>query len=288
MKMAIAMRAKVVRVKLVHSSETCLCVPKEKNEEIDLDAGAGVIVPTRHGAEIGTVLGPVRDETELRGAELVEVIRQTEAEDLENFERNREFSDDLLRSCRRRLDSLQLQLKMKLVAAHLVFGGGKLILYFTAEGQVDFRRLVGDLAEEVGLQIDLQKIGMRDETRIIGGVGVCGRTLCCNGVTDRRPRVSVRMAREQGLSLDTERISGQCGRLLCCLSYEYDFYQEVRKAVPKEGKSVYYQGDRFRVIELNVLSERARITGDGGVTLGVGFSDFKFDEANRRWEIVSI
>lgn len=283
--MASAVRANVVRVKLVHSSETCLCVPNE-NGEINIDAGAGVIVPTRHGDELGTVLGPVRDQTELRGAELFEVIRQTEAEDLERFEHNREFSDDLLRSCRRRLDSLRLEIK--LVMAHLVFGGGKLILYFTMEGQVDFRRLVDELAEEVGLNIDLQQIGMREETRIIGGAGVCGRTLCCNGVTDKRPRVSVRMAREQGLSLDTQRISGQCGRLLCCLSYEYDFYREVRQSVPKEGKPVYYQGDRFRVIELNVLSERVRIKGADGVTLGVGFSDFKFDKEARRWEVVSV
>ena len=285
MSTATAVSAQVVRVKLVHSSETCLCVPQATGE-VDLDAGASVIVPTRHGDEIGTVLGPVNDGTELRGAELFQVIRQAQAEDLEDYERNREFADDLLRSCRHRLHGIGMS--MKLVAAHLVFSGGKLILYFTAEERVDFRRLVSELAEEVGLRIELQQIGMREETRIVGGAGVCGRVLCCNGVTDRRPRVSVRMAREQGLSLDTRRISGQCGRLLCCLSYEYEFYQEVRRSVPKEGKSVYYQGDRFRVIELNALSERARISGADGVILGVGFSDFRFDEANRRWEVASL
>jgi cell fate regulator YaaT (PSP1 superfamily) len=187
MKAPAAVSGRVVRVKLLHSSETCLCVPLP-SEAIDLEDGAAVIVPTRHGSEIG-------------------------------------------------------------------------------------------------LRIELQQIGMRDETRIVGGAGVCGRVLCCNGVTDRRPRVTVRMAREQGLSLDTRRISGQCGRLLCCLSYEYEFYEEVRRSVPKEGKSVYYQSDRFRVIELNALTGRARISGAAGVVLGVDFGDFRFDEANRRWEV---
>lgn len=283
---AAAVSGQVVRVKLIHSSETCLCVPPTASEAIDLETGAGVIVPTRHGSEIGRVLGPVHDEAELRGAELFEVIRQTHARDLDDFERNRELAGDLLRSCRRRLDRVGLTLK--LVAAHVVFGGGMLILYFTAEKRVDFRRLVGELSHEVGMRIDLQQVGMRDETRIIGGAGVCGRVLCCNGVTDRRPRVTVRMAREQGLSLDTRRISGQCGRLLCCLAYEYDFYREARRSVPKEGKSVYYQGDRFRVIELNALTRRARISGADGVVLGIDFGDFRFDEANRRWEIIPV
>ncbi len=282
MKAPAAVSGRVVRVKLLHSSETCLCVPPT-SVAVDLDTDVSVIIPTRHGSEIGRVLGTVRDEAEMRGAELFEVIRQAEADDLDDYERNREIADDLLRSCRRRLEGLNLA--MKLAAAHIVFSGGTLILYFTAEKRVDFRRLVGELSEEVGLRIDLQQVGMRDETRIVGGAGICGRILCCNGVTDRRPRVTVRMARDQGLSLDTRRISGQCGRLLCCLSYEYDYYQEVRRSVPKEGKSVYYQGDRFRVIELNALTKRARISGADGAMLGVGFEDFRFDEANRRWEV---
>lgn len=282
MKTAAPVSGRVVRVKLLHSSETCLCVPPT-SVAVDLDTDVSVIVPTRHGSEIGRVLGMVHDETELRGAELFEVIRQADAEDLDDYERNRELADDLLRSCRRRLEGLNLE--MKLAAAHIVFSGGTLVIYFTAEKRVDFRRLIGELSEEVGLRIDLQQIGMRDETRIVGGAGICGRVLCCNGVTDRRPRVTVRMARDQGLSLDTRRISGQCGRLLCCLSYEYDYYQEVRRSVPKEGKSVYYQGDRFRVVELNALTKRARISGGDGAVLGVGFGDFRFDEANRRWEV---
>ena len=277
-----AVSGRVVRVKLLHSSETCLCVPSA-SVAVDLENDASVIVPTRHGSEIARVLGPVQDETELRGAELFEVIRQADGEDLDDYERNREFADELLRSCRRRLQGFSAT--MKLVAAHLVFSGGMLILYFTAENRVDFRRLIGELSDEVGLRIELQQVAMREETRIVGGAGICGRVLCCNGVTDRRPRVAVRMAREQGLSLDTRRISGQCGRLLCCLSYEYEYYQEVRRSVPKEGKSVYYQGDRFRVIELNALTKRARISGADGVVFGVGFGDFQFDEANRRWEV---
>lgn len=282
MKTAAPVSGRVVRVKLLHSSETCLCVPPT-SVAVELDTDTSVIVPTRHGSEIGRVLGAVHDETELRGAELFEVIRQAEADDLDDYERNRELADDLLRSCRRRLEGRNLA--MKLAAAHIVFSGGTLILYFTAEKRIDFRRLIGELSDEVGLRIDLQQVGMRDETRIVGGAGICGRVLCCNGVTDRRPRVTVRMARDQGLSLDTRRISGQCGRLLCCLSYEYDYYQEVRRSVPKEGKSVYYQGDRFRVMELNALTKRARISGADGAVLGVGFGDFRFDEANRRWEV---
>ena len=282
MKTAAPVSGRVVRVKLLHSSETCLCVPPT-SVAVELGTDASVIVPTRHGSEIGRVLGAVHDETELRGAELFEGIRQAEADDLDDYERNRELADDLLRSCRRRLEGRKLA--MKLAAAHIVFSGGTLILYFTAEKRIDFRRLIGELSDEVGLRIDLQQVGMRDETRIVGGAGICGRVLCCNGVTDRRPRVTVRMARDQGLSLDTRRISGQCGRLLCCLSYEYDYYQEVRRSVPKEGKSVYYQGDRFRVMELNALTKRARISGADGAVLGVGFGDFRFDEANRRWEV---
>ena len=285
MKAPAAVNSRVVRVKVLHSSDTCLCVSSEV-ESVDLESDASVIVPTRHGPEIGRILGPVHDETELRGAELFEVIRLANAQDLDDYERNREYADDLLLSCRRH--SEKYDSSTKLVAAHLVFGGGKLILYFTSDKRVDFRKLIEELSNEVGLRIELQQIGMRDETQIIGGAGVCGRVLCCNGVTDRRPRVTVRMAREQGLSLDQSRISGQCGRLLCCLSYEYEFYEETRRSVPKEGKSVYYEGQKFRVIELNVLTERARIAGAGGQVLGVGFADLHFDEANSRWEVSSV
>jgi len=174
---------------------------------------------------------------------------------------------------------------MHLVTAHYVLDGSMLLIFFTATERIDFRSLLRDLVASFHTRIELRQIGVRDETRMVGGTGVCGRVLCCNGMADKMPRVSVKMAKEQGLPVDAKRISGQCGRLLCCLSNEYDVYREARANLPKEGTAVHYEDQRFRVVEINILTKRIRIAGPMGQWLGVGFGDLEFDEQERRWQV---
>ena len=147
----------------------------------------------------------------------------------------------------------------------------------------DFRELVKDLAAVFRTRIELRQIGVRDESRIIGGLGVCGRPFCCHGVSDKLRPVSIRMAKDQNLSLNSMKISGQCGRLLCCLSYEFDWYNEARKKLPSEGIHVYYDGTNFKITEVNLLTSMVKMMGDDGRLLEVNAKRFVKD--NNKWKI---
>lgn len=205
--------------------------------DFDISVDDNVIVETSRGIEFGTVVSPAR---EINDDEVVkplkEVIRIATPEDIAIQQDNKRKEKDALIQCEKKIN--EHGLKMNLVDAEYTFDQSKLLFYFTADGRIDFRNLVKDLAVIFRTRIELRQIGVRDESKMIGSVGVCGRDICCSKFLNEFMPVSIKMAKEQGLSLNPTKISGICGRLMCCLKYEQDTYEELLKFTPREGALV--------------------------------------------------
>lgn len=205
--------------------------------DLDIKENDNVIVETSRGIEFGNVVSGVKEASDTEIIKpLKEVIRIATAEDLKQHEENREKEKKALAECEKKIK--EHGLKMSLVDAEYTFDGSKLLFYFTADGRIDFRDLVKDLAIIFKTRIELRQIGVRDESKMIGSVGVCGRDICCSKFLSEFVPVSIKMAKEQGLSLNPTKISGICGRLMCCLKYEQDTYEEILKYTPREGSLV--------------------------------------------------
>lgn len=202
----------------------------------DIKRGDNVIVETKRGVEYGKVaLGITDIENEL-ATPLKGVIRIATKEDDEKHLRHIEEEKKAMEICRKKV--IEHELDMKLVAAEYTFDETKILFYFTSDGRVDFRELVKDLALEFKTRIELRQIGVRDESKTMGSVGVCGRSLCCSSWLEEFVPVSIKMAKEQGLSLNPSKISGACGRLMCCLKYEQHAYEDLIKNTPQAGTRV--------------------------------------------------
>ena len=167
-------------------------------------------------------------------------------------------------------------LDMKLVDCEFTFDGSKVIFYFTADGRVDFRELVKDLSSVFRIRIELRQIGVRDETKMLGGLGPCGRECCCSSCMPDFKKVSIKMAKNQGLSLNPSKISGLCGRLMCCLAYENDYYAEAYKKMPKVGSEVGTPDGEGTVVNVNMLKMEVKVRIEKGD--GAAYKDFKLDE----------
>jgi cell fate regulator YaaT (PSP1 superfamily) len=267
-------------IKFLHTSETQLCVhgPEESYRR-----GEYVIAQSRYGKDIAAVLGPVR-RPENHDEQAIEVDRQVGDEDWETYEENLRREEEALEICREKVDKHGLA--MKLVSAHYLLGERKILFFFTADSRVDFRELVKDLVAVFKIRIELRQIGVRDESRVLGGLAVCGRKFCCHSLTDKLNPVSIKMAKEQNLSLNSMKISGPCGRLLCCLSYEYDFYREEKRRLPSEGNRITTEKEECRVTEVNILTKRITLTGSEGIAFDVPFSRFQWDEERKRWHLI--
>lgn len=176
-------------------------------------------------------------------------------------------------------------LAMKLTRVEQLFDGSRLVFFFTAEDRVDFRELVRELASEFKTRIELRQIGVRDEARVVGGVGVCGRTYCCHGVTDKLKAVSIKMAKEQNLTLNSMKISGPCGRLLCCLAYEYDTYRDCRRGLPGEGSRLRAGGQTLKVLDVNIFTRTLKLAGEDGETVTLAFEALSYDEQAGQWQM---
>ena len=223
--------------------------------------GSYVVVETARGQECGEVAArrhAVQDDSIT--APLKPIIRLANAEDLEQLERNRAYMADAFRVCQERIDARSLP--MRLVDVEVGFDSNKLIFYFTAESRVDFRELVKDLANAFHVRIELRQIGDRDEAKLLGGLGICGREFCCKGYLSNFQPISIKMAKEQGLALNPSKISGACGRLMCCLRYESPVYEELIKLTPKTGSTVLLPGEppvRAYVMEANLVTGNLRV-----------------------------
>ena len=228
-------------------------------------AGDAVIVETVRGMEYGEVVTGVREVSdELITPPLKKVIRIATGEDAQHQRENEAKEKDALALCQKKINEHRLQ--MKLVSCEYTFDNSKILFYFTADKRVDFRVLVKDLASVFRTRIELRQIGVRDEAKMMGGLGICGRPVCCAAFLGDFQPVSIKMAKEQNLSLNPTKISGVCGRLMCCLKYEEDHYEATRKRMPKVGKEVITPDGNGVVVDLNILKETVRVRipkGDG-------------------------
>ena len=229
-----------------------------------ISRGDQVIVETARGVEMGRV---VLGEKEVPEEEIVpplkEVTRIATEEDLKRVKRNREKEKEAFVICEQK--SKKHQLQMKLVGAEYTFDNNKLLFYFTADGRIDFRELVKDLASVFRTRIELRQIGVRDETKMMGGIGICGRELCCKTFLSDFAPVSIKMAKEQNLSLNPGKISGLCGRLMCCLKNEYETYEYLNSRLPGVGDFVTTpDGVKGQVQSVNVLRQTVKVLTEQG------------------------
>lgn len=231
--------------------------------DLDIRKGEKVIVETERGKSIGLVIkGPVEVDEGVLPEGIKPVLRKARPEDLESAARNRAREKEAFDFCLRRIKERGME--MKLVKVEYLFDGSKAIFYFTADGRIDFRELVKDLAHAFHTRIEMRQIGVRDEAGMVGGIGICGRELCCASFLREFEPVSVKMAKEQNLALNPAKISGQCGRLLCCLSYEFDTYCTLRKGLPKCGKRVKCGQVEGEIVKLNILEGTVSVKTDDG------------------------
>ena len=221
-------------------------------------AGDYVIVETARGVEFGEVVTGVREiDDDQIIAPLKQVIRVASADDIQHAQENEKNEREAYAVCQRKITEHKLD--MKLVSVEYTFDNSKILFYFTANGRVDFRSLVKDLASVFKTRIELRQIGVRDEAKMLGGLGPCGRPICCGSFLGDFQPVSIKMAKEQNLSLNPTKISGVCGRLMCCLKYEQDNYEQTRKRMPKVGKEVIVPDGRGVVWDVNVIKETVRV-----------------------------
>ena len=204
-------------------------------------------------------------------------------DEIRRYGENKEDEKEAIKICREKIAKHNLD--MKLVTAHFLLSEPKVLFFFTAEDRVDFRNLVKDLVSVFRMRIELRQIGVRDESRVLGGLAVCGRDFCCHCVSDKLKPVTIKMAKEQNLSLNSMKISGPCGRLLCCLSYEYDFYLEEKQAYPAEGSRIKLGQDLFKVTEINILSHKMTVSGSEGRQFTIPRSELYFNHEKGRWEV---
>lgn len=223
-----------------------------------LKKGERVIVETARGVECGDV---AMENTQIDDADLVQplrkLIRTATADDLKKVEENHKKEKTAFQICLRKIAAHKLE--MKLVGVEYTFDNAKILFYFTADGRVDFRELVKDLASVFRTRIELRQIGVRDEAKMLGGIGVCGRPFCCSTFLGGFQPVSIRMAKEQGLSLNPVKISGICGRLMCCLKYEQETYADLLKTMPGVNAVVMTPQGRGSVTDQNLLAGRVSV-----------------------------
>lgn len=229
---------------------------------LNIEIGENVIVETARGIEFGTV---VLGRRSIKNSDVVsplkDVIRIANEEDRRIQENNRKKEKNAFNIC---LDKIKKhKLDMKLIEVEYTFDGNKILFYFTADGRIDFRNLVKDLATVFRTRIELRQIGVRDEAKSMGCIGVCGRCLCCSQFLGEFAPVSIKMAKEQGLSLNPTKISGTCGRLMCCLKYEQDTYEELLKITPQQGAVVRTPSGRGIVEYVNILKGLVKVKIDG-------------------------
>ncbi|MDD3293165.1 MAG: stage 0 sporulation family protein [Geobacteraceae bacterium] len=249
--------------------------------ELDVNTDERVIVETERGRSIGRVVkGPFEIDDNAVSEAVKTILRKAVPEDLESATRHRAKEKDAFELCLRRVRERGLD--MKLVKVEYLFDGSKAIFYFTADGRIDFRELVKDLAHAFHTRIEMRQIGVRDEAGMVGGIGICGRELCCSSFLREFEPVSVKMAKEQNLALNPTKISGQCGRLLCCLAYEFETYCTLRKCLPKCGKRVSCGTVEGEVVKLNILDGTVTVKTDDNHEIIVRGDEVKLEVAPER------
>ncbi len=237
-----------------------------------LNKGDRVIVQTEQGLGFGTVVvPPVPSDNRPPGKPLKQVYRLASEKDLTQVEKNIEDEKRAYAYCQDSIEKLGLD--MNLFEVEKSFDGSKITFFFTSDGRVDFRQLVKMLVKELDTRIEMRQVGIRHQAKMCGGIGRCGRVTCCSSHMDKFDPVSIRMAKEQNLSLNPTKISGQCGRLMCCLAYEYNTYMDLKKEFPKIGKKVATPNGPGKVIRHNIAGNCVTVRLDRGVELDIKLAE---------------
>lgn len=248
---------KVVGVRFKDTGKTYYFDPKG----LDIKKGQTLVLETAKGVECGLAQSGVK---EVEDSEVVQplkpVIRIANGADLVTIEENKQLEKEALAVCAEKVKKHNLE--MYLTGAEYAFDRSKIIFYFTADGRVDFRELVKDLGSHFHTRIELRQIGVRDESRLLGGLGICGRPFCCSTFLDDFHSVTIKMAKDQGLSLAPSKISGTCGRLMCCLKYEQNSYEYLNKITPKKNTVVDCREGRGVVVDVSLLSGKLKVQLD--------------------------
>ncbi len=252
----------IVGVRFRHTGKSYYFDPGE----LELNIGTPVIVKTSDGLEYGRVsIPPLEREEDKMPAIIKQIVRIATEEDTKTMEENQRLEEEAYRICKIKIK--ELELPMKLIHAEYTFEKNKLLFYFSAEGRVDFRELVRLLAAEFRTRIELRQIGVRDETKMLGGIGICGRELCCNTYLSGFTPVSIKMAKEQNLSLNPTKISGVCGRLMCCLAHEEEVYEYLNRTMPKSGDfATNVEGQTGVIRSVNILKQSVLVIFEDGDT----------------------
>lgn len=227
---------------------------------MNLAAGDRVVVNNDRDLNLGEICYIVPNES---GASLRRIVRKVGSHDLLLIRRNTKREEEALEYCSKRI--AERKLPMKLVRTAFLHGGNKAIFFFTADGRVDFRALVRDLAQQLHVRIEMRQIGVRDEARLLGGLGICGQPLCCSRYLRKFIPVSIKMAKNQGLALNPQKVSGLCGRLMCCLVYEDDTYNSLRKELPQPGKIIDTPVGPGKVLDSDALAAKVRVSTESGL-----------------------
>ncbi len=231
-----------------------------------------VMVITDEGPSIGSVcIEPQARGDDSPTRELKKIFRLATPEEIDRYEKSCSHEDDVYDFCYKKI--MERSLPMCLVSVERRFDGSKIIVYFTADGRVDFRALVKDLVRQFRTRIEMRQIGVRQQAKIVGGLGPCGRTLCCSSFLKNFAPVTIKMAKGQNISLNPSKISGMCGRLMCCLTYEHKFYEKIKKDLPKMGKKVTTKEGEGKVIRQNVLKESLNVLLESGDEIEVKAQD---------------
>lgn len=236
----------------------------QKNEQ--------VIVNTENGTSLGTVITEVKSVPIYQlPIGLKNVVRKATDDDLKTKKENEAMEQDARQFCLGKIR--ERELPMKLIEVECLFDKSQIIFYFTAENRVDFRELVKDLVQRFKIRIELRQIGARHEARMVKGLGICGREVCCANLILNLDRVSVKMAKEQSVSLNPEKISGLCGRLMCCLAYEFEVYQDMKRDIPKCGKMINTAEGRGKIIRQNIFKGEIVVELESGKEITVNIDD---------------
>jgi cell fate regulator YaaT (PSP1 superfamily) len=247
----------------------------------ELKPGTRVLVPTRYGMDLARVSGKICGRMRQNLSRVSRIERIASELDLEREKSNKSKEAEAFKICKQKI--AERGLDMKLISVHFLLEEPKILFFFTAESRVDFRELLKDLVYLFKLRIELRQVGIRDEARMTGGLGTCSRPFCCHSISDKLKPVAIRMAKEQGLSLNSMKISGPCGRLLCCLAYEHGFYTEQRRCMPAEGSRIVSDGISWKITEVNLLRGKITLVAEDGRQLRL--SKDKFEKVDNHWTI---
>lgn len=266
-------------VTLIHSNESGYIIcPTDK----PLEKNIYIIVNCPYGKDIAKVNGEVLSLKEVPEKMIFQFVRTATDSDIAKVEANKEKEIVAKQNCNELIKKHKLD--MKLICAHYLIDEAKILFYFTSDKRVDFRELVKDLVALFKVRIELKQIGVRDESRMIGGVAICGKNYCCHAITDHLSPVSIKMAKEQNLSLNSVKISGTCGRLLCCLAYENEFYKSERRHFPTIGTIVTtFDKKNMKVAEINFITRMVKLEGEEGIVLMAPLKFLKQNQLQKRW-----